>query len=60
LPGVGVVKIFYDSDSSGLKSFRLLGSDSTALESIHTVSKQGIKGPDIMVNLVWANTILGV
>ena len=27
----GVVKIFYDSDSSGWKSFRLLDSDSTAL-----------------------------
>jgi len=27
---------------------------------MHTVSKQGIKDPDIMVNLVWANTILGV
>ena len=35
LPGirVGVVKIFYDSDSSGWKSFRLLDSDSTALVS---------------------------
>jgi len=34
-PGVGVVKIFCDSDSdsSGLKSFRLLDSDSTALDS---------------------------
>jgi len=33
LPGVGVVTIFYDSDSdsSGWKSFRLLDSDSTAL-----------------------------
>ena len=37
LPGVGVVKIFYDSDSSGRKSFRLRlwlhspASDSTAL-----------------------------
>jgi len=28
LPGVGVVKIFCDSDSSGWKSFRLLDSDS--------------------------------
>ena len=36
LPGVGVVKIFYDSDSSGWKSFwlRLLDSDSTALVCI--------------------------
>jgi len=24
------------------------------------VPKQGIKGPDIMVNLVWTNTFLGV
>ena len=32
LPGVGVVKIFCDSDSSGWKSFRLLDSDSTALD----------------------------
>jgi len=33
LPGVGVAKIFYDSDSSGWKSFRLrlLDSDFTAL-----------------------------
>jgi len=31
LPGVGVVKIFCDSDSSVSKSFRLLDSDSTAL-----------------------------
>jgi len=26
----------------------------------YIVSKQGIKGPDIMINMVWANTILGV
>ena len=31
VPGVGVVKIFCDSDSSGWKSFRLHDSDSTAL-----------------------------
>ena len=31
LPGVGVVKIFCDSDSSGWKSLRLHDSDSTAL-----------------------------
>jgi len=31
LPGVGVVKIFCDSDSSGWKSFRLHDSDTTAL-----------------------------
>ena len=36
LPGVGVVKIIYDSDSSGWKSFilRLHDSDSTALISM--------------------------
>ena len=32
-PGVGVIKIFCDSDCSGSKSFRLLDSDSTALPS---------------------------
>ena len=31
LPGVGVVKIVYNSDSSGWKSFWLLDFDSTAL-----------------------------
>jgi len=35
LPGVGVVKIFCDSDSLGWKSFRLLHSDSTALVCWH-------------------------
>ena len=45
LPGVGVVKIFYDSDSdsSGWKSFRLrlLDSDSTAL--IHTTYMSSVQ-----------------
>jgi len=31
-----------------------------ANESIHIVSKQGIKGPEVIVNQVWANVILGV
>jgi len=41
--GVGVVKIFYDSDSSGWKFFRLrlLDSDSTALFQI--ILKQNVK-----------------
>jgi len=41
LPGVGVVKIFCDSDSLGWKSFRLLDSDSdsTALVLIRQFSK---------------------
>jgi len=45
LPGVGVVKIFNDSDSSGWKSFRLrlLDSDSAALGytklAQHTIGK---------------------
>jgi len=38
LPGVGAVKIFYDSDSSGWKSFRLLDSYSTALLVKHSQS----------------------
>ena len=39
LPGVGVVKIFYDSNSSGWKSFRLrlLDSGSTALVLINNI-----------------------
>jgi len=28
-------------------------------KSIQIVSEQGIKGPDTMANLVWANTFLG-
>ena len=32
--GIGVVKIFCDSDSSGSKSFRLFDSDSTALATV--------------------------
>ena len=39
LPGVGVVKIFCDSDSLGWKSFRLLDSDSTALPATAETEK---------------------
>jgi len=37
-PGVGIVKIFCDSISSGSKSFRLLDSDSAALMERQDIS----------------------
>jgi len=51
LPGVGVVKIFYDSDSSGWKTFRLLDSNSTALLS--TQSKDQIESAWLSYNIKW-------
>ena len=43
LPGVGVVTIFYDSDSSGWKSFRLLDSDSDSTALVVSVTRSGLK-----------------
>ena len=52
LPGVGVVKIFFDSDSasSGWKSFRLFDSDSTALIAAMILFHAGL---DKSWNYLW-------